>query len=189
MQYRCFNYQLKNKDNLHISLQAIKLGTQNFSDCNCIGEGRFWKLYEGEDEHAYACTRVVVKWWDGKYHQGHIQFLTEFETLLKYKHENIIGLVGYCNEMNEKIIVYEHSRNGSLAKHMDNPSLTWMKRLKMCIDVTTGLKFLHEGGVEQKKLMHRDIRSGSILLDGDWNAKISNLEFSNNARVIARTCG
>ncbi|KAF5784131.1 putative protein kinase RLK-Pelle-CrRLK1L-1 family [Helianthus annuus] len=157
----------------------IKLGTQNFSDCNCIGEGRFWKLYEGEVVHAYACTPVVVKRWDGKYHQGHIQFLTEFETLLKYKHENIIGLVGYCNQMNEKIIVYEHACNGSLAKHLDNPSLTWMKRLKICIDAATGLKFLHEGGVEQEYLMrHRDIRSGSILLDADWNAKISNLEFS-----------
>ncbi|KAJ0511682.1 putative protein kinase RLK-Pelle-LRR-I-1 family [Helianthus annuus] len=182
---KALNFQ-KNKDNQYISLKAIKVGTQNFSDCNCIGEGRFWKLYEGEVDHAYACTRVVVKRWDEKYHQGHIQFFTEFETLLKYNHENIIGLVGYCNEMNEKIMVYEHACNGSLDKHLDNPSLTWMKRLKICIDAATGLKFLHEGGVEQKELMHRDIRSGSILLDGDWNAKISNLEFSNDARVGAR---
>ncbi|KAJ0511663.1 putative protein kinase RLK-Pelle-LRR-I-1 family [Helianthus annuus] len=176
---KALNFQ-KNKDNLHISLKAIKLGTQNFSDCNCIREGRFCKLYEGEVDHAYACTRVVVKRWDGKYRQGHIQFLKEFETLLKCKHENIIGLVGYCYEMNEKIIVYEHASNGSLDKHLDNPSLTWMKRLKICIDAATGLKFLHEGGVEQEYLMvHRDIRSGSILLDADWNAKISNLEFSS----------
>ncbi|KAM0065677.1 putative protein kinase RLK-Pelle-LRR-I-1 family [Helianthus debilis subsp. tardiflorus] len=177
---KALNFQ-KNKDNQHISLKAIKLGTQNFSDCNCIGEGRFWKLYEGEVDHAFACTRVVVKRWDEKYHQGHIQFLMEFETLLKYKHENIIGLVGYCNEMKEKIIVYEHACNGSLAKHLDNPTLTWMKRLKICIDAATGLKFLHEGGVDQQQdlMQHRDIRSGSILLDADWNAKISNLEFSN----------
>ncbi|KAJ0690899.1 putative protein kinase RLK-Pelle-CrRLK1L-1 family [Helianthus annuus] len=81
--------------------------------------------------------------------------------------------------MNEKIIVYEHACNGSLNKHLDNPSLTWMKRLKICIDAATGLKFLHEGGVEQEAWMrHRDIRSGSILLDADWNAEISNLEFS-----------
>ncbi|KAJ0736020.1 putative protein kinase RLK-Pelle-LRR-I-1 family [Helianthus annuus] len=175
---KALNFQ-KNKDNQHISLKAIKVGTQNFSDCNCIEEGRFWKLYEGEVDHAYACTRVVVKRWDEKYRQGHIQFLKEFETLLKCKHENIIGLVGYCNEMNEKIIVYEHASNGSLDKHLDNPSLTWMKRLKISIDAATGLKFLHEGGVEKGDLMvHRDIRSGSILLDADWNAKISNLEFS-----------
>ncbi|XP_035836233.1 uncharacterized protein LOC110942571 isoform X2 [Helianthus annuus] len=179
LNFQCHDSQ-KNKDNLHISLKAIKLGTQNFSDCNCIGEGRFWKLYEGEVDHAFACTRVVVKRWDEKYHQGYIQFLKEFETLLKCKHENIIGLVGYCNEMKEKIIVYEHACNGSLAKHLDNPTLTWMKRLKICIDAATGLKFLHEGGVDQQQdlMVHRDIRSGSILLDADWNAKISNLEFS-----------
>ncbi|XP_035836234.1 uncharacterized protein LOC110942590 isoform X1 [Helianthus annuus] len=179
LNFQCHDSQ-KSKDNQHISLKAIKVGTQNFSDCNCIGEVRFWKLYEGEVDHAYACTRVVVKRWDEKYHQGHIQFLTEFETLLKYNHENIIGLVGYCNEMNEKIIVYEHASNGSLDNHLDNPSLRWMKRLKICIDAATGLKFLHGGGVEQEDPMrHRDLRSGSILLDGDWNAKISNLEFSN----------
>ncbi|KAF5783873.1 putative protein kinase RLK-Pelle-CrRLK1L-1 family [Helianthus annuus] len=83
--------------------------------------------------------------------------------------------------MNEKIIIYEHACNGSLDKHLDNPSLTWMKRLKICIDAATGLKFLHKGGVDQQEYLmwHRDIRSGSILLDADWNAKISNLEFSS----------
>ncbi|KAJ0668057.1 putative protein kinase RLK-Pelle-CrRLK1L-1 family [Helianthus annuus] len=111
----------------------------------------------------------------------------EFETLLKYKHENIIGLVGYCNEMNEKIIVYEHACNGSLDKHLDNPSLTWMKRLKICIDVATGLQILHKDGAKQEgSIMHRDIRSGSILVDGNWNAKISNLEFSNKVLVVDR---
>ncbi|KAJ0736028.1 putative protein kinase RLK-Pelle-LRR-I-1 family [Helianthus annuus] len=183
---KALNFQ-KSKENQHMSLKAIKVGTQNFSDCNCIGEGRFWKLYEGEVDHAYACTRVVVKRWDKGYRQGHIQFLTELNTLLKYKHDNIIGLVGYCSEMNEKIIVYEHSRNGSLAKHLDNPNLTWMKRLKICIDAATGLKFLHRGGVEQEYIMvHRDIRSGSILLDGDWNAKISNLEFFGRESLVEK---
>ncbi|KAJ0511674.1 putative protein kinase RLK-Pelle-CrRLK1L-1 family [Helianthus annuus] len=90
--------------------------------------------------------------------------------------------------MNEKIIVYEHACNGSLDKHLDNPSLTWMKRLKICIDAATGLKFLHKGGVDQQQdlMVHRDIRSGSILLDAHWNAKISNLEFSNKVLVVER---
>ncbi|KAM0005986.1 putative protein kinase RLK-Pelle-CrRLK1L-1 family [Helianthus debilis subsp. tardiflorus] len=89
--------------------------------------------------------------------------------------------------MNEKIIVYEHACNGSLDKHLDNPSLTWMKRLKICIDVATGLQILHKDGAKQEgSIMHRDIRSGSILVDGNWNAKISNLEFPNKVLVVDR---
>ncbi|XP_076950118.1 uncharacterized protein LOC143622997 [Bidens hawaiensis] len=89
--------------------------------------------------------------------------------------------------MNEKVIVYEHVSNGSLSKYMGDPSLTWMKRLKICIGVANGLEFLHFGGVEQEvSIKHRDIRSGNILLDGDWNAKISNLEFSRESRVVDR---
>ncbi|KAK9050844.1 hypothetical protein SSX86_030187 [Deinandra increscens subsp. villosa] len=174
------SFQDKNwKDNLHISLQAIKLGTQNFSDCNCIGEGRFWKLYEGELTHANRCSDVFVKRWDATSRQGHIQFVREYEALLKYKHKNIIGLVGYCNEMNEKIIVYDHASKGRLNKHLANPSLTWIKRLKICIDVANGLEFLHTSDVkEEDSMVHRDIKSSSILLDDDWSAKISNLELS-----------
>ncbi|KAI7731912.1 hypothetical protein M8C21_027233, partial [Ambrosia artemisiifolia] len=114
----------KTNNNLHVSLEAIKAGTQNFSDYTCVGEGRFWKLYEGEVTDANGCTAIFAKRWDIKSHQGRTQFFTELNTLLKYKHENLIRLIGYCNEKNEKIIIYEHACNGSLAKHLHDPSLT-----------------------------------------------------------------
>ncbi|KAL8259620.1 hypothetical protein R6Q59_027573 [Mikania micrantha] len=89
--------------------------------------------------------------------------------------------------MNERVIVYEHASNGRLSKYLDDPNLTWMKRLKICIDLANGLEFLHYGGVEQEvSFKHRDIKSSSILLDGDWNAKISNLELSRKTVVIDR---
>ncbi|XP_071718349.1 receptor-like protein kinase HERK 1 [Rutidosis leptorrhynchoides] len=78
--------------------------------------------------------------------------------------------------MDEKIIVYEHAQNGRLDKHLDDPTLTWTKRLKICINIANGLEFLHEGGVEKERMKHSDIKSSCILLDGDWNAKITNLE-------------
>ncbi|MFS7990919.1 putative protein kinase RLK-Pelle-CrRLK1L-1 family [Helianthus anomalus] len=172
-------FQKNSKDNLHISLPVIKLGTQNFSDCNCVGEGRFWKLYEGEVVHANGCTAIVAKRWDSMSSKGDGQFWTELEILLTHKHGNIIGLVGYCTEMNERIIVYEHASNGGLDKHLGNPSLTWMTRLKICIDVANGLEFLHTGGAEEENpVIHRGIKSASIVLDGNWNAKLSNLELS-----------
>ncbi|KAL8263421.1 hypothetical protein R6Q59_024770 [Mikania micrantha] len=167
-------YQENNKGNLHISLEVIKLGTDNFSDCKCIGEGRYWKQYVGEIVHANKHITIVAKRWDNKSPQTRHQFLTELQILSQYKHENIISLVGYCNEGGEKIIVYENASNGSLDKHLANASLSWIKRLKIFIDVAKGLEFLHTS----VSRMHWGIKSASILLDGDWKAKISNLELS-----------
>ncbi|KAD5802980.1 hypothetical protein E3N88_14340 [Mikania micrantha] len=167
-------YQENNKGNLHISVEVIKLGTDNFSDCKCIGEGRYWKQYAGEILHADKHITVVAKRWDNKSPQTRHQFLTELQILSQYKHENIISLVGYCNEGGERIIVYESASNGSLDKHLANASLSWIKRLKIFIDVAKGLEFLHTS----VSRMHWGIKSASILLDGDWKAKISNLELS-----------
>nr|GEW33814.1 hypothetical protein [Tanacetum cinerariifolium] len=67
--------------------------------------------------------------------------------------------------MNEKIIVYEHASKSSLDKYMGDVSLTWMKRLKICIDVASGLDFLHSG-------------------DGDLKAEILCLEFSTTYQFL-----
>nr|XP_043625506.1 probable LRR receptor-like serine/threonine-protein kinase At1g51860 [Erigeron canadensis] len=164
------------KDNFQISLESIKLGTQNFSDCNSIGKGRFWRLYEGEISLANANghTPIVAKRFDSRSDEGNSQFITELKVLFECKHKNIVGLVGYCNEMGEKIIVYEHASNGTLDKHLGNADLTWMKRLNIGLDVAMGLEYLHKGGITPIK--HRDIKSSSILLDSDWRGILSNLE-------------
>ncbi|XP_076919990.1 receptor-like protein kinase HERK 1 [Bidens hawaiensis] len=81
--------------------------------------------------------------------------------------------------MNEKIIVYEHTFKGSLDKSLKDATLTWTKRLKICIDVASGLEFLHEGDETLKKVVHSDIKSPNIVLTDDWEAKIYNLECSS----------
>ncbi|KAK9068291.1 hypothetical protein SSX86_012402 [Deinandra increscens subsp. villosa] len=170
---------------LQIPRKDIESGTKNFSEKNCVGSGRFWKAYNGElliphdNANASGSTAIVAKRWDSKFGQGDHQFRTEVNILFKCNHENVIGLVGYCNEMDEKIILYEHMSNGSLDKYLKDVNLTWVKRLVICIDVANGLGFLHQGGVKLKKVVHRDIKSPSILLNDDWNAKISNLELSS----------
>lgn len=149
-------------------MESIRFNLLDFGDCTRIGEGRFWKLYEGKIPHANnVCTSVIAKWWDRE--APRIQFLTELHILSQYKHENIITLVRYYTDhMDVNIIFYEHASNGRLSKHLGDPRLTWMKRLKICVGIANGLKFLHKGGVEHEdSIKHRDIKSGSILLDGD----------------------
>nr|XP_043631039.1 receptor-like protein kinase ANXUR1 [Erigeron canadensis] len=174
---KAFNFQKNSKDNLQISLEEIKLATQNFSDTKCIEEGRYWKQYEGKIPNANGCIDVVAKRFDSKSDKGNQQFVVELKVLFEHTYENIVSLVGYCNEKGEKIIVYEYALNGRLDKHLDNINLTWMKRLNVCVDIARGLESLHSGGLKEgTRMMHRDIKSSSIVLDGDWIARISNLE-------------
>ncbi|KAM0008463.1 putative protein kinase RLK-Pelle-LRR-I-1 family [Helianthus debilis subsp. tardiflorus] len=123
-------------------------------------------------------THVVAKRNDAGLGQGEDEFFTEIEILFEYKHENIISLLGYCRKKNERILVYEYASNGSLDRHVKHASLTWMKRLKICIEVATGLDFLHRGGSTQGPVIHRDIKSTNILLNGDWKAKIGDFGLS-----------
>ncbi|GJT80447.1 kinase-like domain, phloem protein 2-like protein [Tanacetum coccineum] len=173
------------KRELQISLENIRVATQEFSQEYCVGSGRDWKLYKGDFSHAKAnvnatgCTTIVAKQWIQKYGQENNQFRTELDVLFNRKHEDIISLAGYCDEQGETIIVYKHVWNGSLDEHLNNVNLTWIKRLQICINIASGLEFLHGGGVTQKKLVHGNIKSANILLTADWKAKISNFEFSS----------
>ncbi|XP_071734171.1 uncharacterized protein [Rutidosis leptorrhynchoides] len=175
---KSLEYQKSSKDNFQMSFNEIISATKNFSEYNCLGSGRCWKLYEGKAFGDDGCSTILVKRWNNKYDpKHHNEFLTELEVFFKYKQESIIGLGGYCNEMDEKIIVYEHGYNRRLNKHLDDVNLTWTKRLKIGIDVAKGLDSLHTGCAKKNHVMiHRDIKSASILLNSDFRAKIANLE-------------
>ncbi|GJZ73481.1 kinase-like domain, phloem protein 2-like protein [Tanacetum coccineum] len=169
-------------DNRLISIEDIKLATQNFHEDKCIEEGRYWKQYEGQIPLANANehTPIVVKRFDNKFDKGRERFLREIKVLDEFRPNNIIALVGYCSEMDEIVICYEHAPNGRLSKYVQDASLTWMQRIKICIDVARGLAFLHKYETVDHGVLHSDIKSGSILLDSKWNAKISNLELASN---------
>ncbi|KAJ0874376.1 putative protein kinase RLK-Pelle-DLSV family [Helianthus annuus] len=190
---KALSFQENSKDNLQMSFEEIKLATQDFHPENIIGGGGFGKVFKGEVTHGGQRTTVVAKRLDRSQGQGELHFLTELEILFEYKHENIIGLEGYCNENDEKIIVYEHASNRSLDQCLDNKSLTWTKRLKICIDVARGLAFLHGGAPTKEMVIHRDIKSANILLNADWKAKISDFGLSAitaiNQEVVSKLVG
>ncbi|KAM0038585.1 putative protein kinase RLK-Pelle-CR4L family [Helianthus debilis subsp. tardiflorus] len=161
---------------LQISLKDIESATENFSEKNCVGSGELWKAYKGE---LPLHTTIFAKRWNNNFGQADHQFRTEFNILFKRQHKNVISLFGYCYEMDEKIIVFEHMSRGSLDTYLKDANLTWMKRIEICIDIASGLEFLHFDVVMQKNVVHRDIKSASILLDDDWKAKISNFQPSS----------
>ncbi|GJV68526.1 kinase-like domain, phloem protein 2-like protein [Tanacetum coccineum] len=167
--------QEKNKDNLRMSFADVESATEKFSSKNLIGEGGFGPVYKGK----VGINAIAAKRLKKRHGQGERHFLTELEILFDYKHENIIRLEGYCNEKDEKIIVYEFASERSLDRHLKKNSLTWIKRLQICIDVACGLAYLHGGAQTNEMVIHRDIKSANILLNGDWKAKISDFGLSS----------
>ncbi|GJU15207.1 kinase-like domain, phloem protein 2-like protein [Tanacetum coccineum] len=163
------------KDSLKLSLEYIKLATQSFSQDYIIGHGEFGNVYKG---HTHGHNIIAAKRLDTKSAQGEAEFMTELKILMEYKHENVIGLLGYSDEEDEKIIVYEYAARRSLDRYLSDNSLTWVMRLRICIDIAIGLEFLHGTVSSPEMVIHRDISSSNILLFDDWKAKITDFGLS-----------
>ncbi|KAJ9537980.1 hypothetical protein OSB04_030713 [Centaurea solstitialis] len=163
---------------LKIQLEEIKLATDNFGDDNLIGTGGFGKVYKGVISHSKGRSMGAIKRLDDRYGQGNTEFWREIMMLSRYTHENLVSLLGFCDEDGEKILVYEHASHGSLDRHLSVTALTWMQRLRICLAAARGLNYLHDPKETQQRVLHRDIKSSNILLDENWNAKVSDLGLS-----------
>ncbi|KAK1424669.1 hypothetical protein QVD17_20003 [Tagetes erecta] len=186
----------ENKDNRKISLLDIKHATQSFHEGNLIGGGGFGSVYKGILQNGNGVNVVIAAKKLNKSDQGEQQFLNEIRILSEYEHENVIGLVGYCKEEDEQIIVFEYASNGSLDAYLQKPFLTWVMRLNICIEVASALYFLHGGFGRRAKVIHRDIKTPNILLDHVWKAKLADFGLSlitpisnDTDYVIDHTCG
>ncbi|KAJ0721126.1 putative protein kinase RLK-Pelle-CrRLK1L-1 family [Helianthus annuus] len=178
---------------LHIPLQELSDATNGFSDQNIIARGGFGKVYRGVSvKHGH----IAIKMLDPQLGQGDHEFKTEISLLSVYKHENIVSLLGFCDEEGQKILVYNYESNGSLDKHLSSTDLTWIQRLQICLDAANGLQYLHHDVEPQSRILHRDIKSSNILLDENWKAKISDFGLSRigpanieSTFLISNPCG
>ncbi|XP_071688486.1 putative receptor-like protein kinase At1g72540 [Rutidosis leptorrhynchoides] len=189
-------FQENSENDLRISLDIIKKATRNFHVGNWIGKGGFGNVYRGKLHKGDGFDTIVAKRLDKKGGQGEQQFRNELQILFNYKHDNVIRLVGYCDEDDEKVIVYEFAARGSLDRYLNDTSLTWIKRLNICIDVATALEFLHGGVATQASVIHRDIKTENILLNDEWKAKLADYGISMISAInqkaeyiIANACG
>ncbi|KAJ0727103.1 putative protein kinase RLK-Pelle-DLSV family [Helianthus annuus] len=166
---------LKKFEHLKIQLDAIISATNNFADESCIGSGGFGRVYKGTIAGFDGHPMVALKRLDRRRltGQGNIEFWKEIMMLPLYKHDNIVSLLGFCDDCGEKILVYEYVPNKSLDYYLASDNLRWIRRLKICIGAARGLAYLHSPVGTQERVLHRDIKSSNILLDQDWNAKIS----------------
>ncbi|KAL8462767.1 hypothetical protein ACS0TY_033694 [Phlomoides rotata] len=155
----------------------MKLATKHFRPNQVLGEGGFGIVYKGViDENVrpgYNITPVAIKELDPEGLQGDREWLAEVNYLGQLRHPNLVKLIGYCCEGDHRLLVYEYLASGSLEKHLFlrvRATLTWHKRLKIALDAARGLAFLHS---VEKPIIYRDFKTSNILLDVDFNAKLS----------------
>ncbi|CAN1338684.1 Probable receptor-like protein kinase At2g39360 [Linum perenne] len=172
------------KFNYRFPFYAIQEATDNFSENLVLGAGGFGKVYKGvlRDEMVVAVKRASSQ------SQGIAEFRTEIELLSQFRHKHLVSLIGYCDERNEMIILYEYMQNGNLKDHLygsEHPSLSWRQRLDICIGAAKGLHYLHTGTA--KSIIHRDVKSANILLDEDFMAKVADFGLSKTGPEIDHT--
>ncbi|CAB4287407.1 unnamed protein product [Prunus armeniaca] len=155
------------------TLRELEVATNGFVDENVIGEGGYGIVYHGVLEDK---TQVAVKNLLNNRGQAEKEFKVEVEAIGRVRHKNLVRLLGFCAEGAHRMLVYEYVNNGNLEQwlHGDvGPSspLTWEIRMNIILGTAKGLTYLHEG--LEPKVIHRDIKSSNILLDKQWNAKVS----------------
>ncbi|XP_039132061.1 probable leucine-rich repeat receptor-like protein kinase At5g49770 [Dioscorea cayenensis subsp. rotundata] len=151
--------------------------TNNFAEMNEIGAGGYGKVYKGQLTNGQV---VAIKRAQAGSLQGAAEFKTEIELLSRVHHKNLVGLVGFCFEQGEQMLVYEFISNGTLRENLSaengKQQLDWMKRLKIALGSARGLAYLHE--LADPPIIHRDIKSANILLDKLLNAKVADFGLS-----------
>lgn len=167
------------------SLDEILSITNNFSDDLVIGKGGFGKVYGGFTD--CGATAVAIKRLNSESKQGRAEFWSEIITLLQLRHMHIVTLIGFSDDKDEMILVYDYISNGTLAEHLykssrgedgDRNHLTWDQRLNICIGAASGLTCLHENNI-----IHRDVKSTNILLNEYWIAKIADFGLSKRSHM------
>lgn len=158
------------------SLEELKLCTNDFREINAIGAGGYGTVYRGKlpDGQLVAIKRSK----EGSM-QGGLEFKTEIELLSRVHHNNLVGLVGFCFEKGEKMLVYEFIPNGTLSEAlygMKGIQLDWSRRLKIALDSAKGLAYLHDHA--NPPIIHRDVKSTNILLNEKMTAKVSDFGLS-----------
>ncbi|KAI4319133.1 hypothetical protein MLD38_032769 [Melastoma candidum] len=176
------------------AFNELKNATKNFRSDSLLGEGGFGLVYKGwVDVQTLAAAKpgggmvVAVKKLKPEGFQGHKEWLSEVNYLGQLHHPNLVKLIGYCLDGDNQLLVYEYMPKGSLENHLFRRGaqpLSWAIRMKVAIGAARGLSFLHE--LEQQ-IIYRDFKASNILLDAEFNSKLSDFGLAKEGPTGDRT--
>lgn len=167
------------------TFEELKKYTNNFSEMNSIGAGGYGMVYKGSLPNGLL---IAVKRAQQGSTQGGLEFKTEIELLSRVHHKNVVGLIGFCFDQGEQMLVYEYIVNRTLKDSLSGRSgirLDWMRRLKIALGAARGLQYLHD--LADPPIIHRDIKTNNILLDQRLVAKVADFGLSKPLNDANRT--
>ncbi|XP_057430245.1 probable receptor-like protein kinase At2g42960 [Lotus japonicus] len=176
------------------TLRDLEFATSRFSAENVIGEGGYGVVYRGRLING---SEVAVKKLLNNLGQAEKEFRVEVEAIGHVRHKNLVRLLGYCIEGVHRLLVYEFVNNGNLEQWLHGAMsqhgvLTWEARMKVLLGTAKALAYLHEA--IEPKVVHRDIKSSNILIDNEFNAKVSDFGLaklldSGESHITTRVMG
>ncbi|CAG7859946.1 unnamed protein product [Brassica rapa] len=174
---------------VEFTIEELALATDGFSSRFQLGIGSFGIVYKAvlSDGRLVAIKRAEltnpassgITRIRNRREDNDSAFVNELESMSRLNHKNLVRLLGFYDDAEERVLVYEYMANGSLADHLHNPRLeplTWERRLTIALDAARGIQYLHDFAVPP--VIHRDIKSSNILLDATWTAKVSDFGLS-----------
>ncbi|XP_068667552.1 G-type lectin S-receptor-like serine/threonine-protein kinase At4g27290 isoform X2 [Aristolochia californica] len=152
--------------------ESVAAATGGFSESNKLGQGGFGPVYKGKQPGG---QEIAVKRLSQRSGQGLEEFKNEVMLIAKLQHRNLVRLLGYCIAGDEKMIIYEYLPNKSLDFFIFEKNrcrlLDWKMRFNIILGIARGLLYLHQDS--RLRIIHRDLKSGNVLLDEEMNPKIS----------------
>lgn len=170
------------------TFRELATATKKFrADC-LLGEGGFGRVYKGRLERTNQV--VAIKQLDQNGLQGNREFLVEVLMLSLLHHPHLVNLIGYCADGDQRLLVYEFMPLGSLEDHLhelspDKRRLDWNTRMKIAAGAAKGLEYLHDKA--NPPVIYRDLKCSNILLDEDYNPKLSDFGLAKLGPVGDKT--
>ncbi|PPD84198.1 hypothetical protein GOBAR_DD18849 [Gossypium barbadense] len=158
------------------NFRELASATKNFRQECLLGEGGLGKVYKGTIQA--TGQEVAVKQLDRNAMEGSNEFFVEVGQLSLLQHPNLVSVVGYCADGDQRLLVYEYMSGGSVQEHLHDikpggQPLDWVTRMKIAYGAAQGLQYLHEKA--KPPIIYRDLKSSKVLLDDNFNPKLSNV--------------
>ncbi|KAL5183009.1 PTI1-like tyrosine-protein kinase [Glycine soja] len=158
--------------------KELHAATNGFSDDNKLGEGGFGSVYWGRTSDG---LQIAVKKLKAMNSKAEMEFAVEVEVLGRVRHNNLLGLRGYCVGDDQRLIVYDYMPNLSLLSHLHGQfavdvQLNWQRRMKIAIGSAEGLLYLHREVTPH--IIHRDIKASNVLLNSDFEPLVADFGFA-----------
>ncbi|GKC31475.1 kinase-like domain-containing protein [Tanacetum coccineum] len=172
---------------LKIPLETILSATNNFDEENFRGGGALDKRYWGQLLWSGELIDINARRFNKERNDGEQRLWMEISMLSMLKHKNVVSLVGFCDDYDEKIIIYKQETRGSLGIYLSDPMLlTWVRRLEISVGVAHALSYIHCDETRDFSVIHRSICSATILLNDDWEPKLSCFDSSMKIEASQR---